>query len=145
MLPRSRRRTEKRSRQEVQYDLQAFFDYSHLGGEASGRKGTTSLSTTKVDRINSTGIALIRTSEMAIQHLERLQEQTGEFGEFLFFANEWAIARRRCGRTNFSRTRSCPRSIARCLPVSNPTISTREIALARRPRWCTAGSLLAIN
>jgi limonene 1,2-monooxygenase len=43
-----------------------------------------------VDAMNASGIAVIGTPEMAVAQIERLVEQSGGFGTYLFMAHEWA-------------------------------------------------------
>jgi len=43
-----------------------------------------------VDAINATGLAVVGTPDMAVAQLERLIEQSGGFGTYLFMAHEWA-------------------------------------------------------
>ena len=43
-----------------------------------------------VDAMNGSGMAVIGTPEMAIAQVQRLIDQSGGFGTFLFMANDWA-------------------------------------------------------
>jgi limonene 1,2-monooxygenase len=43
-----------------------------------------------MEAMNASGIAVIGTPEMAIAQIERLVEQSGGFGTYLFMAHEWA-------------------------------------------------------
>ena len=43
-----------------------------------------------VEAMNASGIAVIGTPEMAVAQIERLVEQSGGFGTYLFMAHEWA-------------------------------------------------------
>ncbi|HWE54870.1 MAG TPA: LLM class flavin-dependent oxidoreductase [Acidimicrobiales bacterium] len=43
-----------------------------------------------VEAMNASGIAVIGTPEMAIAQIQRLIDQSGGFGTYLFMANEWA-------------------------------------------------------
>jgi limonene 1,2-monooxygenase len=45
---------------------------------------------TLVEAMNASGIAVIGTPEMAIAQIQRLIEQSGGFGTYLFMAHEWA-------------------------------------------------------
>ena len=45
---------------------------------------------TMVEAMNASGIAVIGTPEMAIAQIQRLIEQSGGFGTYLFMAHEWA-------------------------------------------------------
>ena len=42
------------------------------------------------DTINAAGTGVIGTPEMAVEFLRNLEERTGGFGCFLYYANEWA-------------------------------------------------------
>jgi limonene 1,2-monooxygenase len=46
--------------------------------------------TTLLDAMNATGISVIGTPEMAVQQIQRLIDQSGGFGTYLFMAHEWA-------------------------------------------------------
>jgi len=43
-----------------------------------------------VDALNASGMAVIGTVEDAIAQIERLQNQSGGFGSYLFMGHEWA-------------------------------------------------------
>ncbi len=43
-----------------------------------------------VDALNASGMAVIGTVDDAIAQIERLQEQSGGFGTYLFMGHEWA-------------------------------------------------------
>jgi limonene 1,2-monooxygenase len=43
-----------------------------------------------VDAMNDSGLCVIGTPEMAVAQIERLVEQSGGFGTYLFMAHEWA-------------------------------------------------------
>lgn len=43
-----------------------------------------------VEAMNASGIAVVGTPEMAVAQIERLIEQSGGFGTYLFMAHEWA-------------------------------------------------------
>jgi len=45
---------------------------------------------TLVEAMNASGIAVIGTPEMAIAQIQRLIDQSGGFGTYLFMAHEWA-------------------------------------------------------
>ena len=45
---------------------------------------------TLVDAMNASGLAVIGTPEMAAAQIQRLVEQSGGFGTYLFMAHEWA-------------------------------------------------------
>ena len=45
---------------------------------------------TLVDALNASGMAVIGTVEDAIAQIERLQDQSGGFGSYLFMGHEWA-------------------------------------------------------
>ena len=82
--------TEELARQEVASGLADFFRYHHVVTQQLLWTPDENLDVdTMVDRVNESGTGLIGTPDMAIAHIERTIKQTGGFGEFLFYGNEW--------------------------------------------------------
>jgi limonene 1,2-monooxygenase len=82
--------TEEQARREVAFGLRDFFDYHHVATPLLLWTEDEDIDVdTMVDRINASGTAVIGTPDMAVAQIERMIEQTGGFGEYLFFANEW--------------------------------------------------------
>jgi limonene 1,2-monooxygenase len=81
--------TEEQARGEVAYGLADWVDYfqrvAALPLAPAGLSGDD-----MVDALNGTGLAVIGTPDMAIAQLQRLIDQSGGFGTYLFMAHEWA-------------------------------------------------------
>ncbi|MBV8690688.1 MAG: LLM class flavin-dependent oxidoreductase [Actinobacteria bacterium] len=81
--------TEEQARKDVEHGLVEWVDYFQrvaalpLAPE-SDDPGEL------VDAINATGFATIGTPDMAVAQIQRLADQSGGFGTFLFMAHEWA-------------------------------------------------------
>jgi len=81
--------TEEQARAEVAYGLTDWIDYFQrvaappiAPGVGDGRD--------PVDAMNETGLAVIGTPDMAVSQIQRLVDQSGGFGTYLFMAHEWA-------------------------------------------------------
>jgi limonene 1,2-monooxygenase len=82
--------TEEQARREVAYGLRDFFRYHHVATPQILWTDDEDVDVDEmVDRVNASGAGVIGTPEMAIAQIERMIAQTGGFGEYLFFANEW--------------------------------------------------------
>jgi limonene 1,2-monooxygenase len=81
--------TEEQARKDVEYGLVEWVDYFRrvaalpLAPESDDAGEL-------VDAINATGFATIGTPDMAVAQIQRLIDQSGGFGTFLFMAHEWA-------------------------------------------------------
>jgi limonene 1,2-monooxygenase len=81
--------TEEQARRDVEYGLVEWVDYFRrvaalpLAPESDDAGEL-------VDAINATGFATIGTPDMAVAQIQRLVDQSGGFGTFLFMAHEWA-------------------------------------------------------
>ena len=81
--------TEEQARQDVEFGLAEWMDYFRrvaalpLAPEADD---THSM----VESMNNSGMSVIGTPEQAIAQIQRLIDQSGGFGTFLFMAHEWA-------------------------------------------------------
>ncbi|HET6792829.1 MAG TPA: LLM class flavin-dependent oxidoreductase [Acidimicrobiales bacterium] len=81
--------TEEQARREVEYGLADWVDYFRRVAAlplAPDTDDTTEL----VDAINASGLAVIGTPDQAIAQIQRLIDQSGGFGTFLFMAHDWA-------------------------------------------------------
>jgi limonene 1,2-monooxygenase len=109
--------TEEQARKDVEHGLVEWVDYFQrvaalpLAPE-SDDPGEL------VDAINATGFATIGTPDMAVAQIQRLADQSGGFGSFLFMAHEWADRGPRCTATSCSPSTSLPCSRARPLRPS---------------------------
>jgi limonene 1,2-monooxygenase len=81
--------TETQAREEVAFGLADWVDYFRrvaalpLAPDVDDPRQL-------VDAINGTGLAVVGTPDMAVAQLQRLIDQSGGFGTYLFMAHEWA-------------------------------------------------------
>jgi limonene 1,2-monooxygenase len=81
--------TEAQAREEVAFGLADWVDYFRrvaalpLAPDVDDPRQL-------VDAINGTGLAVVGTPDMAVAQLQRLIDQSGGFGTYLFMAHEWA-------------------------------------------------------
>jgi limonene 1,2-monooxygenase len=81
--------TEEQARADVAHGLTDWIGYFREVAAlplVPEREDTASL----VDEMNATGICVIGTPEQAIAQIQRLIDQSGGFGTYLFMAHEWA-------------------------------------------------------
>jgi limonene 1,2-monooxygenase len=81
--------TEEQARAEVAYGVADWVDYFRRVA-ALALAPETDDSTELVDALNATGFAVVGTPDMAIAQIQRLIDQTGGFGTYLFMAHDWA-------------------------------------------------------
>jgi limonene 1,2-monooxygenase len=82
--------TEEQAIKEVAYGFDDFFDYHHVAIPAGLWSEEENLTLeAKVARIYESGTGVIGTPDMAVRHVQRLLEQSGGIGAFLFFCNDW--------------------------------------------------------
>lgn len=81
--------TEEQARREVEYGLAQWVDYFRRVA-ALPLAPETDNATELVDALNASGLAVIGTPEMAAAQVQRLIDQSGGFGAYLFMAHEWA-------------------------------------------------------
>ncbi len=81
--------TEEQARKDVEFGLADWIGYFREVAAlpiAPETDDTTEL----VDAMNASGIAVIGTPDQAAEQIQRLVDQSGGFGTYLFMANEWA-------------------------------------------------------
>jgi len=84
--------TEEQARDEVKHGLAEWMDYFRrvaalpLAPDAESEDDM-------IDALNRSGLSIIGTPDQAAAQIERLIEQSGGFGTFLFMAHEWADRR----------------------------------------------------
>ena len=81
--------TEEQARRDVEYGLADWVGYFQKVAAlplAPDTEDTTQL----VDAMNASGLAVIGTPDQAIEQVQRLVDQSGGFGAYLFMAHEWA-------------------------------------------------------
>ena len=81
--------TEEQARAEVAYGLSDWVDYFQRVA-ALPIAPATAVGQDLVDALNETGLAVIGTPDMAVAQIQRLIDQSGGFGTYLFMAHEWA-------------------------------------------------------
>jgi limonene 1,2-monooxygenase len=81
--------TEEQARSDVGFGLADWIKYFQEVA-ALPIAPTTDDHDTLVDAMNASGIAVIGTPDQAIGQIERLIDQSGGFGTYLFMAHEWA-------------------------------------------------------
>ena len=81
--------TEEQARRDVEYGLPQWADYFRRVA-ALPLAPETDDSQELVDAVNATGLAVVGTPDMAAAQIQRLIDQSGGFGTFLFMAHEWA-------------------------------------------------------
>jgi limonene 1,2-monooxygenase len=81
--------TEAQARQDVAFGLPQWVEYFNKVA-ALPLAPPDAPPDEQIDALASTGFAIIGTPDMAAEQIERLLEQSGGFGAFLFMATEWA-------------------------------------------------------
>jgi limonene 1,2-monooxygenase len=81
--------TEQQARDDVAYGLADWVDYFQRVA-ALPIAPNASAGQDLVDAINETGLAVIGTPDMAVAQIQRLIDQSGGFGTYLFMAHDWA-------------------------------------------------------
>ena len=83
--------TKEQAAKDVEYGIRQWFDYfQHTAAFPQMDVGTAAAAQEMVEFVNSSGLGSIGTVEMAIEQIERLQEQSGGFGCYMCLAHEWA-------------------------------------------------------
>jgi limonene 1,2-monooxygenase len=83
------RETEKEARADVTHGLADWIGYFQEVAALPIAPATDD-PTKLVEAMNASGIAVVGTPEMAIAQIQRLIDQSGGFGTYLFMAHEWA-------------------------------------------------------
>jgi limonene 1,2-monooxygenase len=81
--------TVEQARRDVEYGLQDWVRYFQEVAALPIAPDTTNFDDL-VDAMNASGIAVIGTPEMAIAQIQRLIDQSGGFGTYLFMGHDWA-------------------------------------------------------
>lgn len=81
--------TKEQAIADVEFGLAEWIDYFERVAALPLAPDTTNHATL-VDALNASGMAVIGTVEDAIDQIERLQDQSGGFGSYLFMGHEWA-------------------------------------------------------
>ena len=81
--------TEAQARKDVAYGLEDWMGYFQKVAALPLAPDATGLES-MIDAMNGSGMSVIGTPEQAIAQVQRLIDQSGGFGTFLFMANDWA-------------------------------------------------------
>lgn len=81
--------TEKQAREDVKFGILKWINYFRKVAALPVGVDEDDVDTI-VDVLNKSGFAVIGTPDMAAAQIERLWEQSGGFGTYLFFGHEWA-------------------------------------------------------
>ena len=81
--------TKEQAREDVEFGLADWVDYFQRVA-ALPLAPETDDADELVDAMNASGFAVIGTPDEAIAQIQRLVDQSGGFGTFLFMAHEWA-------------------------------------------------------
>jgi limonene 1,2-monooxygenase len=82
--------TERQAREEVKYQIRSFFDYHHTVAPPLLEDIDRMTHDELIGNLNASGAGIVGTPEMAVKHIQRLQERTGGFGSFLSMSVDWA-------------------------------------------------------
>jgi limonene 1,2-monooxygenase len=81
--------TEEQARKDVAHGLEDWMGYFQKVAALPLAPDATDLPS-MIDAMNGSGMSVIGTPEQAIAQVQRLIDQSGGFGTFLFMANDWA-------------------------------------------------------
>src|SRR6185437_13593443 len=87
-----------------------------------------------VDALNKTGMSVIGTPDMAAAQIERLIDQSGGFGTYLFMAHEWADRQATLASYELFAREVMPRFQS----SSERAVRSRDWAAANRPEFMGA-------
>ncbi|MEY2569327.1 MAG: limonene 1,2-monooxygenase [Actinomycetota bacterium] len=125
--------TEEQARKDVEHGLVDWVDYFRrvaalpLAPESDDAGEL-------VDAINGTGFATIGTPDMAVAQIQRLVDQSGGFGTFLFMAHEWADR-----QATLRSYELFAREVMPLFQGSTPSlVNSRDWAAANRPEFIGA-------
>jgi limonene 1,2-monooxygenase len=125
--------TEEQARAEVAYGVGEWVDYFRRVA-ALALAPETDDSTEVVDALNASGIAVIGTPDMAITQIQRLIDQSGGFGTYLFMTHDWA--------DRLATLRSYELFAKEVMPLFQGsvthTVASRDWAAANRPQFIGA-------
>jgi limonene 1,2-monooxygenase len=121
--------TEEQARKDVEFGLPEWVDYfSRVAALPLAPEGDN---VDLVDALNATGFATIGTPDMAVAQIQRLIDQSGGFGTFLFRAHEWADR-----EATLHSYELFSRYVAPLFQGSTPSlVGSRDWAAANRPKF----------
>lgn len=94
-----------------------------------------------VDAVNGSGLAVIGTPEMAAAQIERLENQSGGFGTYLFMAHDWADPRATLASYELFAKEVMPAFQG----SAASTVRSRDWAAANRPAFIGAATTAVIS
>jgi len=121
--------TEEQARKDVEFGLAEWVDYfQRVAALPLAPDGDN---VDLVDALNATGFATIGTPDMAVAQIQRLVDQSGGFGTFLFMAHEWADR-----EATLHSYELFSRYVAPLFQGSTPSlVGSRDWAAANRPKF----------
>jgi len=127
------RETEEQARADVEFGLADWVRYFQEVA-ALPIAPETSDHTTLLEAMNASGIAVIGTPEMAAAQIQRLIDQSGGFGTYLFMAHEWADREATLASYELFAKEVMPRFQG----SAERAITSRDWAAANRPEFIGA-------
>lgn len=127
------RETEEQARADVEHGLADWVRYFQEVAALPIAPATDD-HTTLLEAMNASGIAVIGTPEMAAAQIERLIEQSGGFGTYLFMAHEWADRQATLASYELFAKEVMPRFQR----SADRTVRSRDWAAANRPEFMGA-------
>jgi limonene 1,2-monooxygenase len=131
--------TEEQARKDVEFGLADWVDYFQRVAALplAPAEGDVDL----VDALNATGFATIGTPDMAVAQIQRLIDQSGGFGTFLFMAHEWADR-----EATLKSYELFARYVAPLFQGSTPSlVGSRDWAAANRPSFIGAAGTAIVS
>jgi limonene 1,2-monooxygenase len=131
--------TEEQARKDVQFGLAEWVDYFRRVAALPLAPDDDNVDL--VDALNATGFATIGTPDMAVAQIQRLIDQSGGFGTFLFMAHEWAD--REATQHSYE---LFARYVAPLFQGSTPSlVGSRDWAAAHRPDFIGAATTAIVS
>ena len=127
--------TEEQARKDVEFGLADWVDYFRRVAALALAPESDSTADL-VDAMNASGLAIIGTPDMAVAQIQRLIDQSGGFGSYLFMAHEWADR-----DATLKSYELFARYVAPLFQQSTPSLVTsRDWAAANRPQFIGAAT-----
>jgi limonene 1,2-monooxygenase len=127
------RETEEQARADVEFGLADWVRYFQEVA-ALPIAPQTDDHTTLLEAMNESGIAVIGTPDMAAAQIQRLIDQSGGFGTYLFMAHEWADRKATLASYELFAKEVMPRFQS----SAERTVRSRDWAAANRPEFIGA-------
>lgn len=127
------RETEEQARADVEHGLADWVRYFQEVAALPIAPATDDHNTL-LEAMNASGIAVIGTPDMAVAQIERLIDQSGGFGTYLFMAHEWADRQATLASYELFAREVMPRFQS----SSERAVRSRDWAAANRPEFMGA-------